>query len=258
MDDREFSESIVTRAGELLQKIRDLGFSASFKGTDRKDTVTTADIEINKFILQEIHASFPDDVVYSEEGGDSGDAERVWLVDPIDGSANFARNIPHFAISVGVMEHGIPTAGAIYNPVTKELFSFTKGGGAKCNGMPAHVSTVSELRDSYALLTAGRKDDVREWGGESYKRLLAAVNKTKNLGSSALDICFVGAGRVEALVYGTLTTKDIAPALGFLYEAGGVACDQSGQSVKLSTSAQRVYAANNETTLTAVRNLLES
>lgn len=258
MTDQEFAEVLVKEAGEELLRIRDAGFSTGVKNNDWKDTVTSADIEINTLILSKIREAYPNDLIYSEEGGDAGEAVRMWVVDPIDGSANFARNIPHFAISVGVMEHGIPTAGAIYNPVTRELFSFTKGGGAKCNGMPARVSIVSELRDSYALLTAGRKDDVREWGGESYKRLLAAVNKTKNLGSSALDICFVGAGRVEVLVYGTLTTKDIAPALGFLYEAGGVATNQKGEPVALSTTPQRVYAANNETTLTSVRELLES
>jgi fructose-1,6-bisphosphatase/inositol monophosphatase family enzyme len=98
---------------------------------------------------------------------------------------------------------------------------------------------------------------VREWGGESYRRLLANFKKTKNLGASALDICFVAAGRVEVVVYGTLTTKDIAPALGFLYEAGGVASTPGGDPVVLSDTAQRVYAANNETTLSFVRTLLE-
>ncbi len=256
--DKEFAERVVKDAGELLLTIRGAGFTTGVKHGDWKDTVTSADLEVNKFIIERIRAEYPEDHVHSEEGGGDADAARMWHVDPIDGSSNFARAIPHFAICVGLVEGGVPTAGAIYNPVTRELFSFTRGGGAFVNGVQVKVSAVTDLRESYALLTAGRKDDVREWGGESYKKLLANIKKTKNLGSSALDICFVGAGRVEVLVYGTLTTKDIAPALGFLYEAGGVATDEAGQPLAFSSEPQRVYAANNKTVLDSVRTLLQA
>lgn len=258
MDDYTFVQDVVQRAGAELVRLSELGFSTGIKNEDWKDTVTSVDLEVNNFILDELKRVYPDDGVYSEEGGGTAENERMWVVDPIDGSSNFSRAIPHFAVSVGCVVSGTPIVGAIFNPITRDLFSFEKGKGAYCNGVLARVSSRTDPRDSYALLTAGRKDAVREWGGESYKKLLANFKKTKNLGSSALDICFVGAGRVEAVIYGTLTTKDIAPALGFLYEAGGVACTSTGESVAYTDEAQRVYIANNDTTLTFVRALLES
>jgi myo-inositol-1(or 4)-monophosphatase len=258
MDDFVFVQDIAQRAGAELVRLSGLGFDTGVKNNDSKDVVTSVDIGVNNFILGEIKRAFPDDGVYSEEGGGTVEKERMWVIDPIDGSSNFSRAIPHFAVSIGLIVSGVPTLGAVYNPVTRDLFSFEKGKGAYCNGSQVHVSARTDSRDAYALLTAGRKDAVREWGGESYKRLLANFKKTKNLGSSALDICFVGAGRVEVVIYGTLTTKDIAPALGFLYEAGGVACSQTGEPVAYSDAAQRVYIANNDTMLSFVRTLLES
>lgn len=258
MDERSFAEALVQKAGTELLRLKGLGFETGVKHNDWKDTITSVDLGVNAYILDELRRAYPADSIYSEEGGGSAGAEREWVVDPIDGSSNFSRGIPHFAISVGLLVGGEPMCGAIYNPVTRELFSFSQGGGASVNGVPLQVSRITDPRESYALLTAGRKDDVREWGGESYKKLLANFKKTKNLGSSALDICFLAAGRVEALIYGTLTTKDIAPALGLLKEAGGVATTATGEPVQLSKGAQRVYAANNESTLTFVRQLLES
>ena len=126
------------------------------------------------------------------------------------------------------------------------------------NGKPIRVSGVTNLSDAHVFFHAGRKPEVRDWGGESYRRLLGSARKTSNFGGSALDTCFVAAGRIEANVYGTLSTLDIAAALGILTEAGGVYCGADGEAVDLSSSPQRVYMANSESMLTEVRTLLES
>ena len=258
MDEQQFAEDTVRLAGEELLRLSALGFGTTVKGGNWKDIVTTVDVDVNAFIIKRLKETFSGDAIYSEEGGGGGSGIRLWVVDPIDGSSNFARGIPHFAVCVGLVENGAPQAGAIYNPVTHDLFSFTKGGGAFLNGTRIAVSGITNTKEGYALLTAGRRDDVREWGGESYKKLLANFQKTKNLGASALDIAFVASGRVEAVVYGTLTTEDIAPALGLLYEAGGVASLRDGSPVPLSKEAQRVYVANNEHILSFTRELLET
>ncbi len=126
------------------------------------------------------------------------------------------------------------------------------------NGIPIRVSAVSDLSAAFVLLHAGRKPDIAPWGGESYRRLLGAVRKTSNLSSSALDTCFVAAGRVEANIYGTLGILDIAPALGLLTEAGGVYAGQNGDSIELTVATQRIYMANSPSMLESVRTLLES
>lgn len=233
----------------MVMRARAQGFETLQKGGNPKDIVTSADMEVSRFLIDAIRAAFPGHDIYSEEEvGARTDAEYLWVIDPIDGSSNFSRGIPHFAVVVGLLQSGEAVCAAILNPVTNELFSFKKGGGVYLNDTPIHVSPVTDLKQSQVLLHAGRKQELQGWGGEAYRRLLGAVHKSGNLGCASLDICFVAAGRVEANVYGTLlSTLDIAPALGLLAEAGGT-----------SSVGEKVYTANNTTILEGLKTLLES
>jgi myo-inositol-1(or 4)-monophosphatase len=264
MNEYDFILKTVQDAGALLLDLREKGFSTMEKGGNLKDIVTSVDTDVNTFIIRAIREAYPEDGIYSEEGtGTESEAlkkqenKRQWAIDPIDGSANFSRGIPHYAVCLGILEAGASIAGAVFNPVTKELFSFKKGEGAFLNGNPIHVSDVTELKKAHVFLHAGRKEELQTWGGESYRRLLGAVNKTSNLASSGLDTCFVAAGRIEANIYGTLSTLDISPALGILFEAGGVITDANGEPFPITEEVKRVYMANNSTMLEAVRELLE-
>jgi myo-inositol-1(or 4)-monophosphatase len=256
MNTYEFCVNTVKEAGELLLRERTSLF-ISQKGGDLRDMVTNVDIAVSRFITERIVATFPEDGIYSEEDIEKVSSSCVWTIDPIDGSANFARGIPHFSIVLGLLENGVPVCGAIYNPLTDELYSFERDRGAFLNGERIRVSSVNLLSDAHILFHAGRKLEVRDWGGESYRRLLGSVKKTANFSGSALDLCFLAAGRVEGVVYGTLSTKDIAPALGLLYEAGGVAGGPIGEPLPFLSTPQKVYAANNDTLLNALIALLE-
>ena len=258
MEPYNFILPLVTKAGDLLISLREKEFDVFEKGGDSKDIVTSVDLNIEKFLMDEIKNKFPDDGIYSEESASTESVNaRQWVIDPIDGSSNFSRGIPHFSVCIGLLENSIPIVGAVYNPVTNELFSFERGKGAFLNNQSINVSDIDELARAYIFFHAGRKENVREWGGESYRRLLGGAKKTSNMSASALDICFVAAGRIEANIYGTLSTLDIAPALGILYEAGGVASDASGDRVKLSAYPQKIFMANNKKILADVRGLLE-
>jgi myo-inositol-1(or 4)-monophosphatase len=147
-------------------------------------------------------------------------------------------------------------AGAVYNPVTKELFSFKKGGGAFLNGKSIRVSPIEELSKAIVFFHAGRKPDVWDWAARAYRSLLERAHKTSNFSGSALDICFIAAGRIEAAVYGLLTTRDIGAALGILTEAGGIAADKNGSPVTFSPEPQKLLAANNEKILAQLREFL--
>ncbi len=256
MNTYEFCINTVREAGGLLLSER-ATLSVSQKGCDPRDVVTNVDIAVSRFITERISSTFPEDGIYSEEDTEKVSSSRVWTIDPIDGSANFARGIPHFSIVLGLLENGVPVCGAIYNPLTDELYSFERDRGAFLNGERIRVSSANLLLDAHVLFHAGRKLEVRDWGGESYRRLLGSVKKTANFSGSALDLCFLAAGRVEAVVYGTLSTKDIAPALGLLYEAGGVASAEDGGVLSFLPTPRKVYAANNETIRTALITLLE-
>src|SRR6185369_15453384 len=162
MTQYDFILAHVKAAGALLMQLREEKFEVLAKGGDPRDVVTSVDFSVNDYLVGKIHESFPDDLVYSEESGGAHTAPHLWTIDPIDGSSNFARGLPHFAVCVAYLEEGVPMAGAVYNPVTNELFSFKKDGGAFLNGKQIHVSSISTLSDALVFLTAGRKPELHE------------------------------------------------------------------------------------------------
>ena len=218
----QFIISTIKKAGQILLEHYQESYKKMIKRGDVRSIVTEIDLKINDFLVGEIKKIFPGHAIYSEEGsGLDGGSEFMWTLDPIDGSANFSRRIPHFAISICLLKGGLPIAGAVYNPITNELFSFQVGEGAFLNDQPMKVSTVSELSQAGILMVTGKKPENRDWGVGIYRKLLDGANKTRIFGSSALDICFVADGRIEGVIYGELSTLDIAAALGILTEAGG-------------------------------------
>lgn len=248
----EFTVKLVEKAGNNLKELYYSDFSVSYKGNDIKNVITNADIKINDFIISEIKKRFPDHSIYSEEGTgeQSKKSEYAWTIDPIDGTYNFLRHIPHFAVCIGLMKNNEPIVGAVYNSITGELFSFQKNNGAFLNGQKIQVSLQTDLKKSFILLRVGRKPEFIEWGVNLYKLFLEKEIKVSNLASSSLDICFVAAGRAEAAIYGTLTTMDAAPAIGILNEAGGEfvelsASDDKSLYLKFSKKPQKILAVCN-------------
>lgn len=254
MNTHDFIIKALEEAGELLMRLRDESFETMIKNDNPRDIVTSVDLRVNELLTTRIKEAFPEHGIHSEETEDTGAGkEYLWSIDPIDGSSNFSRGIPHFAICLGLMERGVPIAGGIYNPVTRELFSYEKGKGAFCNGKPVAVSSVTSLSKATVFLTVGRNEALWDWGTNGYRSLLRAANKTRNFASTSLDVAFVAAGRIEACVYGTLSTLDIAPAIGILMEAGGMMVDENGMPVTYTTAPQRVYAINNPKLLQELR-----
>jgi myo-inositol-1(or 4)-monophosphatase len=259
MDPLEFMQKKVVEAGEKLLAAREGVIEVSSKGENPRDVVTNTDLEINEFLVGEIKKNFPDHSIYSEEGSNKAvESEYLWTIDPIDGSSNFSRGIPHFAVCLGLLKDNEAVAGAVYNPVTQELFSFKKGSGAYLNGKRIGVSPVAELAKAQVIFSPGsRKPELWDWAARSYRKLLEASLKRGMFGSSSLDVCFIAAGRADAGVYGTLSTFDIAGALGLLEEAGGVYANEAGEKVVLSSVSQKVYLANSSAMLGQIRGLLE-
>src|SRR3989344_653014 len=248
MEPYNFIISKIKKAGKILRSRYNDDFVINTKDNNPRDVVTEVDFEVNNFLINEIKNNFPGHSIYSEEGGGKGGKSKfLWVIDPIDGSSNFSRHIPHFAICAGLLRNMIPVLGAVFNPITNELFSFKKGEGAFLNGKPITVSSLKNLSEASVFFRAGSNNKNLDWGGASYRKLLEHANKTNNMGSSALDTCFVAAGRIEANIYGLLTTMDIASALGILFEAGGRVANGDGKPIVLQTKPQRVIMSNNKT-----------
>lgn len=248
-----FALSTTKKAGQLLLKAA--GVTINSKNNDIQDIVTSADLEVNKFITEQIIKNYPNETIYSEEESDIDvSSGSYWSIDPIDGTSSFSRNIPHFAVVLTYVENGVPIVGTIYNPRTSEMYSFEKDKGAFLNEKPVHTSNISDLAYAFTFLRIGRDQSQWDWGMDSYKFLLSKANKTYSFGSSSLDMCFVGAGRIEACIYGTLTTINIAGALGFVTEAGGIIVDKNGNKItSLSKEKQIVIAVNNENLLSELK-----
>ncbi|MBI5405879.1 inositol monophosphatase [Candidatus Kaiserbacteria bacterium] len=241
----DFAVDVVTRAGEKL-RAASRHIVVSHKGADLRDMITDADLKVNTFLVSEIKQAFPEHRIYSEEGaGTSTTSEYEWTIDPIDGSANFSRGIPHFAVCVGLLKNGIPIVGAVYNPITNELFSFEEGQGAFLNGAAIHVTDIANPGEALGILVVGHQAPLWDWGAAVYRSFLEHLKKMKVFGSSALDLCFIAAGRADVVVYGTLTTRDIACAIGIVRAAGGEVYTPDGAPVELSVTRQTVVATAN-------------
>ncbi len=245
MNTYDFAIELARKAGAVLETAHQGKVDVSHKGADTRNLVTNIDIEISDFLKKEINYTFPDHRIYSEEGDESKENEMSsweWVLDPIDGTSNFSRAIPHFAVCIGLLYEGVPVLGVVYNPITNELFSFEKEKGAFLNGVPINASSITLPKDAFALFRIGRKESSWNWGLATERDFLREVKKISNFGSSGLDLCFLASGRVEIVVYGTLGTRDIAGAIGILRAAGGEIYTIDGAPAEITTKSQLVIA----------------
>ncbi len=186
----------------------------------QQDYLTQTDIAVEQFVRNQIQQHFPQDSVLGEEGGGLTDAERLWIVDPIDGTANFARNIAHFCISLGVMEHGRLEAGAIYDPMRDELFLAGRGQGAWLNGRPLQVSNIDALTMASVEIGWSSRRPVDDYL-DLVSRTMHAGCAVRRAGSGALGLAYVSAGRIECYAEQHINAWDVAAGLLLVTEAGG-------------------------------------
>ncbi len=218
-----FARGVALDAGKLIARMRaDAELQQKYK--DGTELVTDADLAADKLIVAAIKQRFPDHGILSEESSpematSSTFDEPIWIVDPIDGTVNFAHGHNQSAVSIAFAEKGRVTTGVVYNPFTDEMFSASLGGGATLNNSPITVSSQPELRR--AIVATGfpyTKNSV----AELLKYLDAVLHQCadiRRLGSAALDICWVAAGRIDAY-YETVSIWDFAAAQLIAREAG--------------------------------------
>jgi myo-inositol-1(or 4)-monophosphatase len=216
------------------------------KSVNEKDEglVTRADIEAEQAIVAEIKKSFPDHQILAEEehANDSGsaiDADHLWIIDPLDGTNNFANGMPHYGVSVAYYQKGAPYCGVVLAPETDDLFSAVQGRGAWHNGKQVHVNAQNEL--SQAMIGVGFYYD----RGEMMRDTLAAIDSlfTKNIigirrmGTASLDLVQVGLGRFGGYFEYTLSPWDFAAGRLFVTEAGGQVTTCDGGEVPIAKSS---------------------
>lgn len=216
------------------------------------DFSTAADLEAERLIVDAISFEFPNDRVMAEEAAhqlaptaDSGDAHpsgggnRIvdgWVVDALDGTRSFSRSIPFFSISVALVGHGRPILGVVYDPLRDEMFHAVRGRGVRLNDRPLTAREPQALGEVVAAFDVGYGDGGRE-AIRLAARLAGKVQAFRSLGSAALSLAFVAAGRFEAYFHPRLACWDMAAAWCIATEAGARCTEVRGRSLSLDSGS---------------------
>ena len=212
------AEKTARAAGEMLEHHGALHVTRK----SENDFVTEMDLKSENMIRELLLTACPEDEFFGEESGGATKAAGRWVVDPIDGTANFMRGERLYTISIAYEHEGELVVGCVYCPGTDEMFVGVRGEGATCNGKPIHVSDIDILRDAIVHLGFGhRNPDILAETEPVLFPLLRTVSDLRRSGSAAYDLCNVAAGRAEAFIEQGLSLYDYAAGWVILTEAGG-------------------------------------
>jgi len=216
-----FAKDIAVQAGAILRK--GMGKRSNVKHKGRVDLVTEYDFRSEALITREIARMFPNHSILAEEGGETEkQSSHVWIVDPLDGTTNYAHGYPAFCVSIGLEVDGEMALGVIFDPVHDELFYAVKGGGAFLNRRRIHVTDRNKLKDS--LLATGFPYDIAESDVDNldnFARMYKVAQGIRRGGSAALDLAYLACGRFDGFWELKLHPWDTAAGIVIVKEAGG-------------------------------------
>jgi len=217
---RLLAEQVARSAGEAIRKAKD--DSLQVDSAEQHDIKLELDRRIQEQIRREIIAAYPEHGFLGEEGGAAADSgQHEWVVDPIDGTVNLFYGIPHYAVSVACRLDGRSLAGAIYDPNRDEMFSTHGGGGSTCNGKKIQVTKRLKLEEAVIALGFSKGKATIDKCLELYQFYGGKVRKMRAMGSAALDLAYVAAGRLDAYIEQGVSIWDVAAGALLVEEAGG-------------------------------------
>ena len=226
----EFITNLAKGAGEILRAGYGEVHQIDYKGPI--NLVTEVDKQAEDYIVSKIREPFPSHSIIAEESGKlDGEKEKRWFIDPVDGTSNYARGLPLFATSIAYAEKGEMRLGCIYDPMRDECFYAEKGSGAWLNGKTIHVSNTKELIN--AMLVTGFPYDIhkKENNINHFSNIIREVHTLRRLGSAAIDLVYVAAGRLDGYWEIDISPWDIAAGTLIIEEAGGTVTTTNGNSV---------------------------
>ncbi len=225
-------EKAMIEAGRIIQKANAKPISIEYKSP--VSLVTETDKKAERVIIDIIKKNFPDHSILAEESAPSGNSKCKWIIDPVDGTTNFAHRVPACCVSIGYEEDGLVKVGGVFNPLMNEWFWAERGKGASLNGKKIRVSKVKILAES--LLATGFPYDRRERARYYLKFIEEFMLKThgiRRFGSSAIDLCYVACGRFDGYWEFNLQAWDQSAGALIVEEAGGRLSNFTGKPMSI-------------------------
>ena len=230
----EVIDQAVRAAGKIIQDGWNADKQITFKG--RADIVTDIDVAAEKAVLEILTGEFPDFGILAEESPPvDGESAYKWVVDPLDGTRNYAHGIPHFCSIIALAKDNEIVAGVIYDPVREEMFSTAVGQGAHMNGEPISVSESTELSRSLLSFDLGYVDEKAGLALDMVRSLWPGMYSIRMMGTAGLGLAYAASGRVDLFFHHSLSPWDLATGLLLLREAGGDVVDRQGNRAGLFT-----------------------
>lgn len=202
----------------------------------RMDFASEVDGLAEEAIVKELRRAYPEYAVLGEEGGAQkaarGGGRYTWVIDPLDGTSNYLRGLPHYCVSIALTENGEPIHGVVFDPIRNELFTATRGAGAVLNDRKIRIAERKDLSGSIVVTGFPPRD--REHAGaqlDCVRELLREAEDVRRTGSAALDLAYVACGRVDGYFEAGVKPWDIAAGVLLVREAGGRVCDYRGASL---------------------------
>lgn len=222
------------RAGKIIQDRFLTAKQISFKG--RANIVTDVDLAAERAVLDLLKVEYPHFGILSEESApvETG-SPYTWVIDPLDGTRNYANGIPHFCVVVALARGDEVILGVTYDPMREELFTAEQGKGAFLNGNPLSVSVKEEMPEALLGFDLGYIDEKAALALDMIRTLWPSFQSFRLMGSSALGLAYAAAGRLDLYFHHSLAPWDIASGLLLVHEAGGIVVDRQGQLSRLRT-----------------------
>jgi len=217
-------------AGEVLRDGFGRQHQIKYKG--QADLVTEADEEAERKIEEVLRDTFPNHGMLTEESGElEGEGDARWIIDPLDGTTNYAHGLPFFCTSIALERDGEVVLGVVHDPMVKETYAAERGGSATLNGEPLEVSSTDEPAQALLATSFADRPEEMEVGLDIFGRFAGLVRGMRRLGSGALDLCYVAAGRLDGCYEQGFSAWDVAAGVLIVEEAGGKITDYQGHGL---------------------------
>jgi myo-inositol-1(or 4)-monophosphatase len=236
------AKNLALESGALLRE--GVGRVTEVEHKGEIDLITEFDLRSEKMLIDGIKQTYPNDAILAEEDGPIGEGEYRWLVDPLDGTTNFAHGIPVFSVSISYSYGNQPLLGVVYDPMREELFSASKGEGAWLNERRLYVSSTTSLNES--LLVTGFSYDIRTIPDNNLDHFAAFALRTqgvRRMGSAAMDLAYVAAGRFDGYWEMRLRPWDWGAGILLVVEAGGHVT-RTNRETDIFTEPSSILASN--------------